>query len=157
MISGSSFFHLPKLLRHKTNSLFFSIFFAFFFISGVFQLSDTRDFSEIPPDFYPVQITFESLKQPDRIEIPPQNKKTIPLRIVFRTGLKTWKKPSIRYLIISVKQLPVLPGFSQQIYPSDVHRPPPSKSKTPINRLINRCFPYPEPGSNRHDIAVIGV
>jgi len=52
VILGSSFFHLPKLLRHKTNSLFFSIFFAFFFISGIFQVPDTRDFSEIPPDFH---------------------------------------------------------------------------------------------------------
>lgn len=77
-----------------------------------------------------------------------KTKKTIPLRIVFRTGLKTWKKPSIRYLIISVKQLPVLPGFSQQIYPSDVHRPNPDKSKTALNQLIKRRFPYPKPIHN---------
>ena len=32
-----------------------------------------------------------------------------------------------------------------------------NKSKTSPNQLIKRRFPYPEPGSNRHDIAVIGV
>ncbi len=31
------------------------------------------------------------------------------------------------------------------------------KAENPDNQVIIRVYSYPEPGSNRHDIAVIGV